>query len=370
MKRRVFLHYLAATATVFWTILGFAHAEAPKDKLQFAENGKFKIAQFTDTHYNSDKKDVCIEAVRLIEETLDAEKPQIALFTGDIVVGGKTQEAWNDILAPCVERKIPYAVVLGNHDDENTKLSRREIVEYLSGLPFSVTQPGPKDIFGASNYVLEVFDGDKLANLLYCLDSNSYPQPRADGIYDWFHDDQIAWYKKQSETYTKQCSMPVPALAFFHIPLNEFGEMVHHQAFLAVGGMKEYAPENILRTRKDNRMNSETTIIGQRFERECPGSLNSGMFYAMWRQKDIMGVFVGHDHVNDYIGLYQGIALGYGRWSGTKTTYGERNMIHGSRLIELSRDGGRSFRTWIRQRGGATFFDVQVPEDLFVKRAK
>jgi hypothetical protein len=108
----------------------------------------------------------------------------------------------------------------------------------------------------------------------------------------------------------------------------------------------------------------ESVIVGQRFEVECPGAVNSGMFYAMWSQRDIMGIFAGHNHTNDYIGLNQGIALAYGRWSGSETTYGGRYVTHGARLIELSQDGGRSFRTWIRQRGGETLFDVHVPDDL------
>jgi hypothetical protein len=336
-------------------------AEEPKTKLQFAENGKFKIAQFTDTHYRTDKKNDCIEVVRLIEETLDAEKPQLAVFTGDIVIAGKTQEGWNDILAPCIERKVPYAVVLGNHDQENAQLSRSKIVEYISGLPFSVTQPGPDEVFGAGNYALEIFDGDKPANVLYCLDSNAYPKPPVKK-YDWFHDDQIAWFKKQSDAFTKQNGgTPIPALAFFHIPLNEYGEMIHHQAVLSPQG-------TITRTKKDSRTDLESIIVGQRFENECPGAFNSGMFYAMWSQKDIMGIFVGHEHVNDYIGLYQGIALAYGRWSGSKTTYGAARMTHGSRLIELSKEGKRTFATWIRQRGGETIFNVKVPDDLVVNK--
>ena len=359
MKRRDFLHSSAAAAAASFVTFDSLSAAESKPKLQFAEGGKFKIAQFTDTHYDSNKKEDCIEAVRMIEETFDAEKPQCAVYTGDIVVAGNTQEGWNDILAPCIERKIPYAVVLGNHDNEHTRLSRREIIEYVSGLPFSVTQLGPENVFGASNYVLEIFDGDNIANLLYCLDSNAYPQPPFKGAYDWFHDDQIAWLKKRSEAYTKQSGNPIPALAFFHIPLCEYGEMIHHQAVQILG--------NVTQTRKDNRTNMDTAIAGQRFEMECPGSVNSGMFYAMWLQKDVMGIFVGHDHVNDYVGLFQGIALGYGRWSGTKTTYGSKQMTHGARLIELSKDGGRSFKTWIRQRGGQILFDVQVPEDLVKK---
>ena len=337
----------------------------PHYPLQFTDNGKFKIVQFTDTHYRTDKKEHCIESVRLIEEVLDAEQPQLAIYTGDIVVAGKIKKGWDDVLTPCIERKIPHAVVLGNNDSEKSKLSRREIIKYISRLPFSVTRPGPKDVFGAGNYVLEVFKGDKLANLLYCLDSNSVPPSPFGGVYDWFHDDQIAWFKKRSKIYTKQNGgKPIPALAFFHVPLNEFGEMIHHQAVLASEELTEYEAGAILRTKRDYRTDLESVLIGQRFEIECPGAINSGMFYAMWSQQDIMGVFVGHNHTNDYIGLYQGIALAYGRWSGSQTTYGGRHITHGARLIELAQDGGRSFRTWIRQRNGTTLFDVRVPDDF------
>ena len=34
---------------------------------------------------------------------------------------------------------------------------------------------------------------------------------------------------------------------------------------------------------------------------------------------DIMGIFVGHDHINDYIGKYEDIYLGYGRGTGYST---------------------------------------------------
>ena len=339
----------------------------PSNTLQFTKSGKFKIVQFTDTHYRTDKKCDCIESVWLIEEVLDAEKPQLAVFTGDIVVAGKTKKGWHDILAPCIERKIPHAVVLGNNDSEKSKLKRRDIVKHISRLPYSVTCPGPKNVFGAGNYVLEIFDGDRLMNLLYCLDSNSFPTPPHKGVYDWFHDDQIVWYKKKSKGFTKQNGgKPIPALAFFHIPLNEFGEMIHHQAILS-SEITEYQAGAILGTKRDYRTDLESILVGQRFEIECPGAFNSGMFYAMGAQRDIMGVFVGHNHTNDYIGLNQGIALAYGRCSGSQTTYGGQYVTPGARLIELSNEGERSFRTWIRQRGGETFCDVMVPDGLRVK---
>ena len=78
IKRRDFLHYSATAAATLIT-LNTAFAKESKPKLQFVGNGKFKIAQFTDTHYRIDRRGDCIDAVRLIEETLDAEKPQLAV---------------------------------------------------------------------------------------------------------------------------------------------------------------------------------------------------------------------------------------------------------------------------------------------------
>ncbi|MDR3233919.1 MAG: metallophosphoesterase family protein [Planctomycetaceae bacterium] len=346
MKRRDFLH-AAAAATALSATASALHAQEAEPKLTFDTAGKFKIAQFTDTHYRVDKKDIAVESVRLIGETIDAEKPQLAVYTGDIVTNGKkfdgnVTQGWDDILAPCIERKVPYAVVFGNHDHENAEMPRRKIAEYIAQKPYSLLQPNPETVHGDTSYILEILNGDKPANLLYCLDSLNYSST-VHG-YDWFRPNQIQWYREQSAAYTqKNGGKPVPALAFFHIPFNEYCEMIHFKV-------------------RDKR-----TLIGTRYEDECPGAVNSGMFLAMRECGDTVGTFVGHDHVNDYIGLWYGIALTYGRWSGTKTTYGGDKKIHGSRLIELSKDGGRTFRTWIRQRGGEKFDEISVPQDLTAK---
>ncbi|MDR1494393.1 MAG: metallophosphoesterase family protein [Planctomycetaceae bacterium] len=352
MKRRDFLT-TAAIGTMSMTALTHSpqniNAEEPAvvpaenktEKLRFTENGTFKIVQFTDTHYRTDKE-FSKESVKLIAETLEAEKPQLAVYTGDIVVSVNIRQGWNDILAPCIERQIPWAVVLGNHDDE-AKVSRKEIFQHIVNKPYSVTSFGPENIKGVGNYVLEILDpkNDGVKFLLYCLDSNAYSTIKGVPTYGWFENNQIAWYRRQSESYTKtNGGKPLPALAFFHIPLNEYGEMIHFRA----------------------------KTIGERKENECPGAANSGMFLAMLECGDVMGTFVGHDHLNDYLGLWKGVALGYGRFSGTKTTYVKEP--HGARILEISNSGERSFKTWIRLRGGEKLFNAVVPQDLIEKKEK
>jgi hypothetical protein len=345
MRRRDFLTTAAigaASMTALPNPAGNIRAEEPAvvpaenkaEKLRFTENGTFKIVQFTDTHYRTDK-DFSKESVKLIAETLEAEKPQLAVYTGDIVVSVNIRQGWDEILAPCIEHQVSWAVVLGNHDDE-AGVSRKEIFQHIVNKPYSVTSFGPENIKGVGNYVLEILDpkNDETKFLLYCLDSNSYSTLKSVQGYGWFGYDQIAWYRKQSESYTKKNGgKPLPALAFFHIPLNEYGEMIHFQV----------------------------KTIGERKENECPGAANSGMFLAMRECGDVMGTFVGHDHLNDYLGLWKGVALGYGRFSGTKTTYTKEP--HGARIIEISNSGERSFQTWIRLRGGEKLFNVTVPQN-------
>jgi hypothetical protein len=72
------------------------------------------------------------------------------------------------------------------------------------------------------------------------------------------------------------------------------------------------------------------------------------MFHAMIESGDVMGVFVGHDHDNDYIGQEYGIALAYGRVSGYDA-YGD--LERGARIIELQ-EGKRQFDTWIATPSG------------------
>ena len=48
-------------------------------------------------------------------------------------------------------------------------------------------------------------------------------------------------------------------------------------------------------------------------EEACAPKLNTGMFAAMKESGDVMGIFVGHDHDNDYAVMWKGILLAYGR---------------------------------------------------------
>lgn len=289
-------------------------------QLRFRKDGTFKIAQFTDTHIVSTKPET-MDAIKLIGETLDKEKPDLVIFTGDVVTGKPARKGWEMALEPVIKRGVPFCIALGNHDAEQD-LTRKEIAEIVTSQPNNLNIKN-HDLLADVVLNVKSADSNKPSALLYCMDSNDYSKIDTIKGYGWFSFDQIQWYRQQSAKFTKQNGgKPLPALAFFHIALPEY-----KRAF-------------------DNKMN---TPVGVRLEDECSPKTNSGMFTAMVECGDVMGTFVGHDHDNDYLASLYGIALGYGRFSGGKTTY--IHIPNGSRIITL-KEGERGFTTFVRLLDG------------------
>lgn len=293
--------------------------EEKTQQLRFNGQGTFRIAQFTDIHWDpsSENNTKNLETIRMV---LAAEQPDLIILTGDIVTAGPAAKGWADLARPLSESGIPWTVTLGNHDDE-ADMSREQIFDLLTGLPRFAGTKGP-DISGTGNYVLQVLHhtSEQPAALIWCFDSHGYPSQKEHGDYDWIKHDQIQWYRNLSAEYTaKNNQQALPALAYFHIPLPEYKEVA-------------------LQEDKTGRFE----------EKVCSPDINSGLFAAFLERGDVMGMFVGHDHVNNYIGNHLGIALGYGQHTGIDT-YGE--FPKGARIVEL-REGSRAFTTWIRTGEG------------------
>lgn len=308
---------LTTTIILFITVcLSFAEGESPKATLKFNTNGKFKIIQFTDLHYQVDSYRSDSMLV-MMKKVVASEKPDLIMLTGDVVCSKNTARAWATFSKTMADMKTPWAAIMGNHDQEY-ELTKPEIMKAIVGLPYNLTENGPQNITGNGNYVLQVKSSatNKTAAVLYCLDSGTGFHPKGElGSYHWIGLSQINWYVAQSEKFTKaNGNNPLPALAFFHIPLPEYKEVL-----------------------------GKGTTIGSQIETVCSPDLNSGLYTAMYEAKDVMGIFVGHDHNNNYIGCLRGIALAYGESTG-RQCYG--TVGKGARVIELY-EGQRKFDTWI-----------------------
>lgn len=345
MDRRNFLKSAAAVAAVgSMPASSLAHPElqpavSGNEMPRFAFNaeGKFRIMQLTDTHYISgDPRSE--RAMKNVCEMLDTEKPHLVIHTGDIIFGKPAKESLREILAPMAERRIPFVVALGNHDDE-FGLSRMETYDFIRTLPANINTP-EKGIYGASNDVLMLQGKDgKPAWVFYLLDTGNRCKDIKINGYDYLHFDQLQWYRTLSRKFTDgNGGTPVPSLAFMHIPVLEHVEALRDKSRMLKGNLGE---------------------------EPCPSLVNSGFFAQVQEMGDVQALFSGHEHDDDYVMKWRDKYLIYGRFSGCDTVYNNLRPS-GCRMIELT-EGEVGFRTWVRLYGGAVEQDLRIPQDFAKK---
>ncbi len=268
------------------------------------------VVQLTDLHLGTSAA-TDRRTRSLIESVLESEAPDLVVLTGDILEGKRARDPRATLrfgLGPIFERRLPWAPVLGNHDDEG-RVGRRRLFDLMRELPGCLGRPGPQRLSGIGNYVLRVRGSARRpAFIFYMFDSHAYA-PEGFGTYAWVQADQIAWFRRLPG------GRRVPALAFLHIPLPEW-----EQAWNDGWGKR-----------------------GHRHEAACSPVVNSGLFAALLEHGDVVGAFCGHDHRNDYEATLHGIRLAYGRASGYGG-YGLPRFSKGARVIEL-REGVRGFET-------------------------
>lgn len=342
MDRRKFLKGAAiVTASTSMPLSGLAQPESrishqPIKFPQFSynEHGKFRIMQLTDTHYVvGDKRSE--RAMNNVTQMLDVEKPDLVIHTGDIIFGKPAKESLREILSPMADRKIPFVVALGNHDDE-FGMTRMETYNFIRSLPYNVNTP-EKGIYGTSNDIITLQGKDgKTAWVFYLLDTGNRSKDINIDSYDYLHFDQIQWYRQHSTTFTQQNGgSPIPSLAFMHIPVLEHVEALRDKSRMLKGNLGE---------------------------EPCPSLINSGFFAQVQEMGDVQALFSGHEHDNDYVMKWRDKYLIYGRYSGCDIVYNNLRPS-GCRMIELT-EGEVGFRTWVRLYGGAVEQDLHIPQDF------
>lgn len=314
------------------------------------EPGKdFKILNLTDIQYN-DLLD--IGQRKYTEETIrtliEQEKPDLITMTGDQVWAAFQKQSQKDLIQFMDSFGIPWAPVFGNHDGEGNADKNWLADRYLES-EYCLFKKGPNNIGGVGNYVINIMEGDKIVQSLIMMDagsSRSYdgmPEERqmiADALdndtqeyilnddgtrkqeafgtgYEFISESQVAWYKWAVEGAKKVNGGEMPeSIAFFHIALPEF--------YLAYLQWKDsgYAPE---------------TGFGEKREQVCCPKVNSGMFAAIQELGSTKNVIVGHDHVNSYSVMYEGIRLTYALKTGDRC-YADDDL-NGGTVLTITDNG-------------------------------
>ncbi|KAJ0030130.1 hypothetical protein Pint_13991 [Pistacia integerrima] len=198
----------------------------PDLPLRFRHDGAFKILQVADMHYGMGMITRCrdvmscefefcsdLNTTRFLRRMIEDEKPNFIAFTGDNIFGTSTTDAAESLIkafGPAMESGLPWAAVLGNHDQEST-MNREELMYFISLMDYSVAQTNPakvsmtENIDGFGNYDLNVYGplGSHLANSsllnLFFLDSGDREIVQGVRTYGWIKESQLRWLHRVSE---------------------------------------------------------------------------------------------------------------------------------------------------------------------------
>lgn len=291
-----------------------------------------KIMQLTDVHigggFLSGRKDKL--ALNAIASMITAEKPDLVIITGDIsfpvpyIAGTFNNMSSAKLFTNMMDKLgVYYTVTLGNHDSESYSYYNREKMA-----AFYASDKHEKSLFidkidGVDGYGNQMINAknsnDVITETLYLFDSHSYTDGDYLGInwyYDKIHDNQIEWYKNcvlannkhNSDTINKlsvankeellvQYQIP-KSLAFFHIPFEEYK--------VAYDELKE---NNFVDTKDTKYIYG---VAGEKGQMVYPAKYENQLFETMEELGSTKGVFVGHDHLNNFAYDYKGIQLSYG----------------------------------------------------------
>lgn len=322
-------------------------------KLRFSSDGKFKIMQmsdFQDYVNNTNKPTVHQSSIILMNAALEAEKPDLVVMTGDQLGGNMNAEALQEyirqMVAPMEEHGVPWLVTYGNHDEDATtalsagwnKIQQLAFYRSFAHNVNRATMSGATGFYpnGLNTYAVGdmyqlIYDNAGQTPLynVWALDSNEYDREYSiysnigGDSYDWIRPKQVQWYSKTSQLLEAKYGK-LNSLMFYHIPLQEWSDMWNNSA--------KYG------------------VTGEKHEQECPAAVNSGLFLAALERDDVKGMFVGHDHVNTYLGNFHGIFLGYDANVGYQTyglggTAANNNRLRGVRVFELDKSDLSKFAT-------------------------
>ena len=338
-----FVSTVLAVILAFGMLLSASAQTDSAEKLQFNDDGSFRIMQISDIQDGT----VLTPATKnFIKDVVLDAKPDLVVLTGDNISAGSAtigieaidlqlvKNGINNYMSVFEEIGVPVAIVFGNHDAEEI-VTKEAQMEFYMAYSNCIANDDNADLYGCGTYNVPIYsssDSEKIAYNLWMIDSNMYDE--TNGGYDYVHEDQINWYiNKSNELKAQNGGVPVPSMMFQHIIVPEI-----YDALVEIPKVSDISVEH---NGKHYVLNPATTSQGELNEAPCPSNTNSGQFEAVLNQGDVVAMHFGHDHKNTFLTTYKGVDLVNSPTAGFGS-YGDHNR--GVRIIDL-KEGTRDYET-------------------------
>ena len=274
-------------------------------------------------------------------------KPDLVVLMGDNA-SGRTPEELREVLLRITEpyrvSNVPFAFILGNHDLEweGGEKDLQSFYDVYRTIPGCLL-PGKEQVSAYGDYNLTVKGTDSDADVLnlWFIYSGNRAEPKYNSRYAFVRTEQLDWYKNRAASLREENGDTVPAVLFQHIPVPEEYRLLKRRGIFSMlyDGVEG----------QDNRKGAYYTLDrsqgteGYLGESPCAPDYNSGQFDAWKETGDVFAAFFGHDHMNDFVGMVDGIILGQCKTSGFRV-YGD-GLMQGVRVLDLDDRSPRCLET-------------------------
>lgn len=299
---------------------------APKDSNEYiatinAGSDDFVILQLADIHwtYNTLVEPAKKYLNKVVSEAIK-EKGHVDLIE---LTGDQTFIANKNIATQLYDFidsfEIPWVFNYGNHDLQGS-WSTKWLNDTVYGHKHNVNKFVYDDVAGDTNFVINVKWQDDYKWQIYHIDTKSLTIQNGSYTYDYITDDQVEWYKAQTDKDKGSNPKYTPSLTYCHIPPKEILKIADGEGTILGGVIQENEPYYF------------------------PSDIDSAfMKYA--EERNCKGVFFGHDHSNDAVWKYKNMAFGYGVKANTElysTTNEEGKTLTGGSLVTIHK-GSESY---------------------------
>lgn len=295
--------------------------------LKKKSDGDFRVLMFTDTHLKGDKELDNI-TVSYMVKNIKEQNPDLVILGGDNVTYGFNKKR-NVQLAELFENLgVYWATVLGNHEGDGfLSYDRADVIKLFSTYEHCLVKEGKAEVDGNGNCTINILNADgTLREVFFLMDSGDYMTDESkleygvtdEGeVYDGVKTSQVEWYKEKHDAIENKYG-EFKSVTVVHIPPYQTE--------------REYADGDFL--------------YGEKREGVCESGFDAGLFDAMKEKGSAQAVYFGHDHVNDFGVMCEGILLSYMQPSGygaynmqTKFDAPENEWIQGCTLLDIKADG-------------------------------
>ena len=343
MKKRVISLVLALI--VIFGAMFTVNASAAAEPLRFDENGEFKIMHITDCQ---DEFPATETMLIFIDAALKEYQPDLVVLGGDNVVADKNMaNGIKELVEVLVANETYFTLVFGNHDHQQDLTDDEQLVVYQQeGGKYCLAYDVDPNLTGTATHALPILGSksNETKFMLYMFDSNDYVRDENGkelGLgYDCVNEDQIEWYKATSKAAEAAAGKKVPAMAFQHIVVGDVYDALFHETSVDLGDVLTPSYNGKRYSFFPKLENIEEGFI---FEFPCPGYYNYGQFDAMVERGDVLAVFSGHDHINNYTTELDGIKI-INTGGATYHSYGNE-FTRGVRMITINEDDTSTFKT-------------------------